>query len=58
MFRIRLTLDLGRTEKIQEPEPMPGEGGPGGAQVEHSGDIEAGWHPMGFGLPDHSEDGG
>lgn len=58
MLRIRLTLDIGRRRTEQDPEPMPGEGGPGSAQVEHAGDTEPGWHPMGFGLPDHSEDGG
>ena len=51
MFRFSLDLTFGRVNDDAEPEPIPGEGGPGNAQVAHIGTLQAGWDRMGFGLP-------
>ena len=51
MFRFKLDLEFGRVPDEEPEESLPGEGGPGGAQVEHMGTIQAGWDRMGFGLP-------
>ncbi len=59
MFRIRFTLDIGRRPEEPDPEIVP-DLTDGGAQVEDAGygSAQSGWTGAGFGLPDHSDDGG
>ena len=54
MFRFTLNLEFGRDKPETEPEPLPGEGGPGNAQVEDAGygSRDAGWTGTGFCLPE------
>ena len=59
MFRFSINVEFGRVSEPGEPEVLPGEGGPGGAQVEDAGygSRPAEWHGTGFSLP-HVEDPG
>lgn len=58
MFRISFNLEFGRDNGV-EPEPIPGEGGPGNAQVEDAGygSRAAGNMGTGFCLPELTDPG-
>lgn len=50
MFRIRVTLDIGKTHAGEPAESLPGEGGPGGAHVELADETPG--LRVGFSRPD------
>ena len=48
MFTLKLTLTFGREAEETEPESIPGEGGPGSAQVEAAEPCEFPAMQIGF----------
>lgn len=57
MFRFKLDLEFGRVPDEEPQEPLPGEGGPGSAQVEDGGPQRVGLMSTGFCLPEQYDHG-